>query len=487
MLADEYKDQSDIISGSSKNSERDAIVNNQLDESRLSKSPLLSQCSCDIINNFISSALVNFNEKNFSNYFSQLNLMISFLNQLSEAETDLNDILPDIFDLNLNNCLINSIKPEQFHIQNINEVLSLITILSSYTKNFDFFRNYSILEIVYNLLKLNDEVIFQNSILIINIYLSTYDTRQFPLDLDFLIKILKNLSTNVLFCQYIVDTINNIILYIDITNYMKEILYLLNCNLLKSISIHTFNGVIKAINNIFDMDSLNIYLIFQSKIIHNFIRLLKRKFIQKPLHYQTTIELFFKLVYHICDNINVKWQEIILIKMIGIDLIDKIFEKVHDDKILFIIHLILIQYIYSLKNFEEILPFVVYFIHIGLVSDLVKKFNDQNFKIKKLFLIVIHKLLKTRSYEIFCQLLKSEDVNYFETLNDFISDNDDVECQTLYLETLIFLVQISEQTDEKHLLSSCQIINDFVSIGITSEVQKVQLLSQEFYNLLYKD
>lgn len=481
-----YKDQSDSISKPTGKNERDSAFSDQIIESRLQETDLISQNASSIIYNFVSSALTKYKEKNYDIYFDQIRLIISFLDELFEAETDFNTILSIIFDENFNYCLIKSINPKQFHVQNVNEILSLITVLSSYPKNYEFFQENSILKIAYNLLELNDEVLFQNSFLIINKYISTYDTEQFPLDIHFLVTIIKNLSKNVLFSQYCVEAFHNLILYVDASKYLNEILILLNSILLKSTSICSFNEIINTIKNIFDMDPLNFSFIFQSRIIHSFLSLISRKFIKKQFVYQKTIELFFSFINHSFEYLNDKWQEII-IKLIGIDSIILFFEKIRNVKILFIIHLIFIQFINSRRNFEEIRPFIAYIIQINIVSDLIKKFQEQAFKTKKLIITIIHKLLKTRSYEIFAQLLKNEEANYFESLSDFITNCDDNDCQIYFLESLIFLFQISEGSGERDLLFQSQAINDFASNCIMSDNEKIQILAQEYLNLLNKE
>lgn len=464
------------------NEERNTQFNNQFDELRLQLMDEFSESNCRIINSFILSALVKFHEEDYNGYFEQVNLVISFLNELHEASIDFTSLLPKIFNLDFNICLIKSTNPEQYHIQNINEALSLISLLSAYSKNYDFFQNSSIFEITLNLLRSEDEVLFHQSIIVMNIFFTSYNTLQIQPDLSFLVKILRRTSENILFSDHCIISLNKIIPYVNKMRYLNEIVYIINRILLKCDFISTFNNIIETIQTIFDMDPLNFQLIFQSQIIQNFMDLIIHKFIKNPDYYQT-MEHFFNFIKHSFENIDSSWQER-TIKVIGLDSLIKIFEKVHDNKILFIIHLIFFQYMSDHSSIEDIYPYIAYITEIGLISKLIMVFNDQTFKVKKLILNIIKKLVNTRSQEIFSQLLKNDEINYFDICADFVPNNDDIEIQITFLESVMALTQISELTDEKYLISSSQFAYDFIWNCLTSEDKTVQELSKELFEMI---
>lgn len=458
------------------------------------KNDIFFEKTCDFINNLILSSLIKFRERDTQGFIDQISFIHSFFDELYDEYFDVNSIFPTIFNPNFNCCLIDLLNPNQINVQHANEVLPLILILSSYTKNYQYFKDSHIFEHAFNLLKLNNQVIFQNCILIINKYMSSYQPSDFMFDLNFFIKILKDVSKNILFESYYIESLKGIILYIDASYYLNKIVYLLNYFLLKTKSITILHDIIDIAKIIVDIDPLNFRLLYHSKIIQNFIFIIDTKLFkntkQKNFSEKGLVtEHFFEFLHHSFETIDPKYQEKVM-KVIGIETFDNFFKMLEDtdnNKTIFIIHLIFIQYIYSHREsifLDERSPFIAYILSTKLIEILIQSFDNQNFRNKKLILLIIQKFLKTHSNQLFSQLLCNKNANYIDICGDFALNNDDAEIKTIFLDSYISLFQIGERNGQKKLLMNSPSIFDFIFNCSTCENQIVQDLSKEILEMI---
>lgn len=73
---------------------------------------------------------------------------------------------------------------------------------------------------------------------------------------------------------------------------------------------------------------------------------------------------------------------------------------------------------------------------------------------------------------------------FFDICTDFaISVNDDFKIQTIFLESLIDLVQIAQKFKDTNIITISPIVDEFVSFCTSSEDQNVQRLAYYYFNL----
>lgn len=477
MIDNDYKNDSQSSNSQSVFLNEDSSLRSQNQNQQISTSQHLAIDKCGYL---ISTALKNYSEKDSDNFFEIITQMVSYLDELYEEKNfDIYSILPSIYNSDFNQCLVESINPQLFSPQKINEILALISTLSSYTRNFKFFRKSSIFDIAYNLLQMNEPEVYLECTLLINQYMVIFQTTQFPYNsTEFLQKLseLLNLKNIV---KYVAESLKCFILYIDMSQHLSFILDLFNRILQKTQSRHAFNDIIESLVYILNADSNNYSLIFESKIIHTFSFLLPG--MVKNENYHIVIQNFFDFLKLAFDKIDWKFQKK-TIKAITIDIFSFILEKIEDENVKLNILFISFKYLQSHSNIDDDeLPVFTNMLNSGFIGYLLKNFDEQKFEMKKQILTVINKILKTQNQELFSQLLVyDEDANFIVALADFaISINDDVKIQKNFLESLIKLIQIGEINQQKHLITQSPIVHEYINIISDNDDQTIQELVEK--------
>lgn len=483
MIDQDYKDESQPSNLRSilLKDDRDMLSQNQSIPTDLTSLNVISAC-----NDLISSALESYYENEFECFFEIIKKMIFFLDKLYyDGKYDIYSILPEIYNPHFNYCLIESINPSDYSPQNINDVLALISTISSFSENFQFFRKSSIFDIVYHLLELQEPAIYLECILLINQYMVIFQTTQFPYDSNTFLQTLGEISNYSNITKYIAESLKCFIIYVDVSQFLDDILLIFNNILQKIQSRHGFNDIIDSLLYIINADSSNYSHIFQCKIIHIFSDLLKNNLLQEFEKYKNVIQNFFEFLRTSFEKINWEWQRKTL-KVIGIDTFSLVFEIIHDEKIILEVYLIMFKYLQSHCNIDDDeIPFFSNMLNHGFISYLLKTFQDQSFELKKEILIVINKLLKTQNQELFSQLLVyDQNANYIDICCEFaFSIDDDVKVQRVFLESLISLVQIGEINQQKNLITESPIVKQYITNCLNNEDQHIQELTQYYLSI----
>ena len=312
---------------------------NHLTKTLFSDEKIINECQDSTFQNVVNtsnllifSAIESFNENDFDSFFEIVEKMVSFFDRLYHEESfDIDSIFPEIYNPDFNAYLIYSINPNFYTPPNIHEVLALISTISSFPSNFQFFRNSSIFDIVYNLLELQEPMVYLECLLLINQYIVIFQTTEFPYEIPSFLQKLKDISNYSNIIKYIPETLNLLLIYVDVHKYLDYILSFLNQILNKIQSRHGINDIINSLIYVVKEDPNNYSRIFQSKIIHTFINLLQTYFVPNFDHYQFIILNFFKFLKKSFDKIDYQWQTK-TIKLIGVDTFNLIFDEMKSSK-----------------------------------------------------------------------------------------------------------------------------------------------------------
>ena len=450
----------------------DNVVNDNSSQDQSIPIKIVSQCK-----DLICIACNSFQGNDFESYFNVIRSINKYY-----SNTDIDLILPAVFNPEFNTILINSLDVTRFNLENINEVLKLIYNISFFSENFYYFRNSQLFDIAYHLLELNNQTVSLECISIINLFMVIFQTIHFPYKIVDFLHILQNISNDPNIVEYVSENLKLLIYYIDVRKYLANILYLQNFLLPAIKTCEGIADIIESCVYIIGEDPLNFPLIFESRIIHTFIDLLDFRYMKQFNIYQSVILNFFQFICRSFMNIKPEWQEISM-KVIGIDTLTRIYG---DERINLAIHQILFQYLKNCNNIIEENPFFATILNRGFVHKLVKTFENQNFQSKKQILIVINKLLKTQNQELFLQLTHI-DANYTIICSDFaVSVCDDIKIQKVFLKSLIRMIQISEKVGEEKRIIITQDIEDFIESCTVCEDHKVRDLAFYFYNITTK-
>ena len=454
----------------------------------------------EIINtmrDIIIKVMENFQNGQYEKFCENVSNLCEYFNALYENSIEMEAVYRYLYDENFNMILMNSFNLEIIDSALISDILSLISFLSDYQKNFHFFsslNNINLFNIAMNFLKNGDKIIVPKCIGILIKYIVVFQTSEFPYNLLELISLLFNTY------KTLGDSVSNIakfvklmIKYIDTTNYITQLLNVLNLILNNTLSV---KSIIDSLNSLIYLINSDIYFfpkIFNSGVIQNLMERLEFNFLINFDTYKKCIKKFFNFLLISFNLIDDQWQKK-LMKLLNTYKqknntygIFNLLKDINDSEITPILYNILYNFLTSTEfEIQSNMPLFNEILNSNLLIYLIKSFHEKNFSEKKQIIFLIDKLLQTENQELFNQLLLYDD-NFINKCYDFVLDSNETQIQISFLKSLISLCNIGEKNGEFDKLINSIDIDDLIDVGLSSDDATFNQLVYIYCNITAKE